>query len=113
MRTHTPHVEFLWWRGCPSADDALDRLRTELRAAGLDPQAVDVREIETQAGAQAEAFVGSPTIRIDGRDVQPPGEEPVGLSCRIYRARDGRVTALPEAALIREAVEEAIEGTER
>jgi hypothetical protein len=108
-----PRVEFLWWRGCPSADDALERLRSELGAAGLDPEGVDVREIETDAEAEAESFVGSPTIRIDGRDLQSPGDEPVGLTCRVYRTRDGRVTALPEAALIREAVEQAIEGAER
>jgi hypothetical protein len=107
-----PHVEFLWWRGCPSADDALERLRTELQAAGLDPEAVDVREIETEATAQAEEFVGSPTIRLDGRDVQPPGDEPAGLTCRVYATRDGRVTALPEAAILREAIEQAIEGGE-
>jgi hypothetical protein len=108
-----PHVEFLWWRGCPSADDALERLRAELHAAGLDPQAVEVREIDTAAAAAAEEFVGSPTIRLDGRDVQPPGDEPVGLTCRVYATHDGRVTALPEAAILREAIKQAIEGEER
>ena len=91
-------MEFLWWRGCPSADEALRRLRSELSAAGLDPSAVEVREIDTEAAAEAERFVGSPTIRIDGRDVQPPGDEPVGLTCRVYRLRDGRVSALPDPA---------------
>jgi hypothetical protein len=112
VSSQAPRVEFLWWRGCPSADDALKRLRSELDAAGLDPAAVEVREIETEAAAEAAEFVGSPTIRIDGRDVQPPRDQPVGLSCRVYVARDGRVTALPEAAVIREAVEQAIEGAE-
>ena len=113
MSTVAPHVEFLWWRGCPSKDDALERLRAELDAAGLDPQAVDVREIDTDAAARAEEFVGSPTIRVDGRDVQPPAGEPVGLTCRVYATSDGRVTALPEAAVLRKAIKQAIEGAER
>ena len=72
-----------------------------------------MREIDTEAEAVAQEFVGSPTIRLDGRDVQPPGDEPAGLTCRVYSTRDGRVTALPEAAILREAIEQAIEGGER
>ena len=41
------------------------------RAAGLDAEALDVREISTDADAEREEFVGSPTIRVDGHDVQP------------------------------------------
>ncbi len=110
MSGRVPAVEFLWWRGCPSADEALERLRAELGAAGLDPQAVSVREIDTQAAAEVERFVGSPTIRIDGRDVQPPRDQPLGLTCRVYRLRDGSVSAFPDPADVREALEDAIKG---
>ena len=48
--------------------------------------------------------MGSPTIRIDGEDLFPPGEEPAGLTCRIYRLRDGRVSPLPDPADLREAL---------
>lgn len=113
MSARAPVVELLWWRGCPSADDALERLRTEMSAVGLERDAVVVREVDTQAAAEREEFVGSPTIRIDGRDIQPPGEEPLGLTCRVYRLRDGRVSALPDASDIREALEQAIEGAKR
>jgi hypothetical protein len=105
-----PIVEFLWWRGCPSADEALERLRTELSAFGLDPHAVEVREVETEASAEAEGFVGSPTIRVDGRDVLQDQDEPVGLTCRVYRLRNGRISAFPDPADVREALEEAIKG---
>ena len=43
-----------------------------MEAAGLDPRAVALREVETDEDADAERFVGSPTIRIDGEDLQPP-----------------------------------------
>ena len=57
--------------------------------------------------AEREQFVGSPTIRIDGRDVQPPGSDPVGLTCRVYRRPDGRISALPDRADVREALARA------
>jgi hypothetical protein len=81
-------------------------------AAGLDPAGIEVREVDTESAAEQERFVGSPTIRIDGADVQPAGaDEPIGLTCRIYRLRDGRVSPLPDPADLREAIEQAMSAT--
>jgi hypothetical protein len=100
---------FLWWRGCPSWERALAELREQAAAAGVDPDAISVREIETEADAERELFRGSPTILVDGRDVQPPGpDEPVGLSCRVYRLRDGRFSPTPDPADVRDAIESAL-----
>jgi hypothetical protein len=100
-----PHVELLWWQGCPSWRRALAMLREQMGEAGLDPGSIEVREIDTEAAAEREGFVGSPTIRIDGADLQPPPEsEPPGLTCRIYRRRDGGVSPLPDPADLREAL---------
>jgi hypothetical protein len=51
-----------------------------------------------------ERFAGSPTIRIDGMDVQPSGEEPFGLTCRVYHRRDGRISPTPDPADVRDAL---------
>jgi hypothetical protein len=91
-------VELLFWAGCPSYPKALADLREALVETGLDPDCVIVREIASEIGAQAEEFVGSPTIRINGHDVQPPGDGPAGLTCRVYRRRDGRVSPTPDPA---------------
>ena len=100
-----PKIEFLWWSGCPSWDRALEELREAMTEVGLDPGSLDVREVESEADAEREGFVGSPTIRIDGRDVlQPPGDEPAGLTCRVYRLRDGRFSPTPDPADVREAL---------
>jgi hypothetical protein len=103
-------VELLWWRGCPSWEQARELIREEMEAAGLDPETLEVREVGSDADAERERFVGSPTIRIEGRDVQAPGGEPVGLTCRVYRQRDGRISPLPDREQIREALSEAIGG---
>ena len=104
-----PQVELLYWDGCPSHPRALSELRAAMAEAGLDPDTVLVREVDTDQRASRERFVGSPTIRIDGVDVIPPEEEePVGLTCRVYRARDGRIVPVPDPADVREALEAAL-----
>lgn len=105
MVEHVPRIELLWWEGCPSWEGALAELRAAMGEVGLDPGSVEVREVRTDAEAGGEEFVGSPTIRIDGEDVQPPGpDEPAGLTCRIYRLRDGRVSPTPDPADLRDAL---------
>jgi hypothetical protein len=110
MTDELPTVELLWWEGCPSWEQALSILREEMGALGLDPGAVQVREVRTDTDAEQEGFVGSPTIRIDGRDVQPTDGEPAGLTCRIYRLRDGRISPLPDRADLHGKLAQAIEG---
>jgi hypothetical protein len=100
-------VELLFWDGCPSHPQALADLRDALAEAGLEPGSVIVREITSETAAGEEGFVGSPTIRIDGVDVQPARGEPTGLTCRIYRRRDGRVSPTPDPADLREAIRAA------
>jgi hypothetical protein len=100
-----PRVELLWWEGCPSHPAARAQLEQAMVAAGLDPGALAVREVRSEGQAQAEGFVGSPTIRVDGRDVQPPApDEPAGLTCRVYRLRDGRPSPTPDPADLRDAL---------
>ena len=98
-------VEFLYWAGCPSHPEARELLEEVLRARGLDV-AINVREVHTQEEARELAFPGSPTIRVEGRDVDPAGaEELPSLSCRIYRLANGRVSPVPT----REQIEEALQ----
>ena len=106
----SPSVELLWWEGCPSTDGAVAMLREEMGALGLDPESIDIREIGTEADAEREAFVGSPTIRVDGDDVQAVPEEPIGLSCRVYRLADGRISPLPDRQQVRQTLLDAIKG---
>jgi hypothetical protein len=98
-------VELLWWEGCPSYPEAIAELRSLLREEGLDPDILELREIETDEQARRERFPGSPTIRLDGDDVVPPGEgEPYSLTCRVYRLSDGRYSATPDPEDVRAAI---------
>lgn len=103
-------MEFYWWRECPSWERALRRLRVAMEELGLDPDRIHVTEVTDEDDAERATFIGSPTIRVDGEDVQPPAAgEPVGLSCRIYRHRDGRITPLPDQDDVRDALRKAIQ----
>jgi hypothetical protein len=97
-------VEFLYWEGCPSYPEARELLEDVLRSQAGEVE-IRVREVETQEEAVELRFPGSPTIRIDGHDVDPAGaDEPPSLSCRIYHLPDGRVSPIPS----REQFEEAL-----
>jgi hypothetical protein len=101
-------VELLFWAGCPSHPAALADLRAAMQERGLDPGAVVVREVATDADAAGERFPGSPTIRVDGRDLVDAGDEPIGLACRVYRLRDGRISPTPDPADVRAALDRAL-----
>jgi hypothetical protein len=94
-------VELLWWEGCPSYPDARELLEEALEGRAE----VEMREVRTDEEAQALAFPGSPTIRVDGRDVDPAGASgPPSLSCRIYHLPDGRVSPVPSRQQLEEAL---------
>ncbi len=98
-------IKFYFFEGCPSHETALQRLRDQLSDFSVDTP-VEVIQVETEAAAEQHAFVGSPTIRINGQDIDPT---PIGaqfaLTCRPYRTEDGRITPLPSVKMIRTALE--------
>lgn len=97
-------IELLYWDGCPSYPEALELLERVLTEWGVAAD-VEVRELHSQEEAEALRFPGSPTILVDGRDVDQAGAEAQpSLSCRIYRLPDGRVSPVPS----REQLEEAL-----
>lgn len=83
-------VEMLHTEACPNAIEYLPRLR-ELVAGADITQPVRVRIITSSEQAMRERFLGSPTIRVNGLDVDPTAGQrrDYGLSCRLYTRPDG------------------------
>lgn len=100
----SPEVELLWWEGCPSTHRALEELRQVLDEAGLGGLEPRLRQIRSDQEAQQAGFVGSPTVRVDGADVVPIADQPLGLTCRVYRRRDGAISPTPDPQDLREAL---------
>ena len=95
-------IEVLYFEDCPNYLPTLDRLRTVLREEGVN---VDVQEVEVKDASAAEklGFIGSPTVRINGLDIDAAARSLVGggLVCRLYAG------GLPSETMIRAALREA------
>ena len=78
-------VEVLIFEGCPHLDVAMERVREA--ATRLDV-AADVRivRIENEEQAKELRFLGSPTVRVGGADVEPGAgqRDDYALQCRVY-----------------------------
>jgi hypothetical protein len=98
-------IELYFWEGCPSHPEAKALLQAVLDERGIrDP--IEMHEVHTYEEAVDLGFPGSPTIRIDGRDVDPAGaEEPPALTCRVYRLADGRASPVPSRQQLEEALQ--------
>lgn len=97
-------VELFYIAGCPNHRAAARLLRETLREWGLRDQVSEI-EVTDSARAMALSFPGSPTIRIDGKDIEPtaPSEQQVGLSCRTYLV-GGKLVGVPARETIRRAI---------
>ena len=97
-------VELLYFDGCPSYERLLPRLETlvDELAPGVE---VTLRRVESPEDAVRESFLGSPTVRVDGVDVDSGASEreDYGFECRLYRV-DGATSPLPPEEWIRQAL---------
>lgn len=97
-------VELLYFEGCPSHEPARALVESIAGDCGveIDLRLVDVPDDEAAA---RERFLGSPTIRVEGEDVEPGAERrrEFAHSCRVYRTPDG-VSGQPAAEWVRAAL---------
>ncbi|MBN2289304.1 MAG: DUF2703 domain-containing protein [Candidatus Glassbacteria bacterium] len=104
-------LQFLYYPDCPSHAQGLERLKKVLGGMGLDHQ-VEVTCVDSEEQARELNFIGSPTVLVDGEDIDPQGLEgqAPALTCRIYRLEDGRFSPLPSEQMILRALERAAAG---
>jgi hypothetical protein len=102
-----PRVEILYFGDCPNhaaARALVERIAAELQVE-TDTRLIEVDDPDAAVGLR---FLGSPTIRIDGHDVEPGADQrdDFTFGCRVYRGQGG-VSGQPEETWIREALEAA------
>lgn len=97
-------IEVLYVPNCPNHAVALERLREILPAGSFQKHVSEVLVRDTEM-AQSLKFPGSPTIRINGYDVEPQSEKTpsFGLMCRLYSDGSGA----PSQQKLRAAIEKA------
>jgi hypothetical protein len=100
-------VELLYFDDCPSYQALRPRVERLLADRGL-VEHLELVRIASMEEAQARRFLGSPTLRIDGRDVEPGADERTdfGMNCRLYPSEEGLRPA-PSDQLIAAALEGA------
>jgi hypothetical protein len=83
-------IDVLYFDGCRNHEALLPRLRELLERAHV-AGPIELVKVPDDDAAQSERFLGSPTLRVDGRDVEPGAElrTDFGLKCRLYRTEDG------------------------
>jgi hypothetical protein len=101
-----PRVELVVFEGCPNARAARELIDQVNASLALEPQ-VDVVVVPDAETAERARFLGSPTIRVDGRDIEPGAEDRTdyALACRVYETASG-VAGLPEEAWLRQALKQ-------
>jgi hypothetical protein len=99
-----PLVEVLYFDGCPNHHPAIALVERISRELGISPE-LRLVNVPDQQAAQQLRFVGSPTIRVAGVDVDPQTAERdnYALSCRIFRTEAG-VSGQPDERWVREAL---------
>lgn len=97
-------VEFLYFSGCPSWREALRNLEEVLGEERIEAAAAK-REITTGEEAVRHRFLGSPTILINGLDIDERARvaDTFQLGCRVYQTEEG-LTGIPTKEMIRRAV---------
>ncbi len=94
-------LEVLYFDGCPSHEALMPRLRYLMAQTGVDAP-IELKHVESVEAAERERFLGSPTLRVDGQDVDATAGERTdfGLKCRLYPSPDGLRGTVPDEYMV-------------
>lgn len=92
-------IEVLFVPGCPNHGPAVEGLREVLRSKAIDEPIHEIA-VTNEGMARSLKFPGSPTLRINGRDVESTTHQSYGLACRLYSGGTG----IPALEVIRRAI---------
>lgn len=100
-------IEILYIRGCPNHQSAVATVQQALSAERITAEIAQI-EISDSAMAEQTRFPGSPTIRVDGQDVEPGARSAstFGYCCRTYGGAEASA-GWPPLDVVRSALREA------
>ena len=100
-------VEVLVFEGCPHAGAAMALVR-EVAARLAPGSPVDLIDVDTAEKAATLGFLGSPSVRVDGEDLEGRSTSMGTLCCRTYAGEGVPPEWLVEAAILRALKPEGI-----
>ena len=94
----------LYFEGCPNYERTRDLVTRVAREERVIPEVRLVLVAGPDAAGEMR-FLGSPTVRVDGHDVEPGADErdQFQYACRIYRTETG-LSGQPDPGWIRAAL---------
>ena len=101
-------IEVLWFDGCPNHESSRAAVEQALASRGLDSALINSIRVDETTAVDVK-FPGSPTIRVDGQDIEPDFQDPgtYALSCRVYATSKG-LRGQPETTWIERAIDDAL-----
>ena len=94
-------IEILYVPGCPNYQPTFERIQAVLASETV-KTGIQGIPVTTEVEAKALLFPGSPTVRVNGEDVERHQSVP-SLACRLYENRSG----IPAENLLRVAISDA------
>jgi len=95
-------IEILYVPGCPNYQPTFERLQAVLASEAL-KVGIQGIPVTTEVEAKALLFPGSPTVRVNGEDVESHLKSGPSLACRLYENWSG----IPSEELLRVAISDA------
>jgi hypothetical protein len=100
-------IQVLYYYGCTSYERALEQLENAMKDEGIEDY-VEVVRVTNEAEAKKFRFLGSPTIQINGKDVEREARmrSNYGMRNRQYWSKAGQ-SGIPSDETVRAALREA------
>lgn len=100
-------IEVLIFDGCPNSESAEKLVREAVAELGIVAN-VEVVKVVDNEDAVVKRFLGSPSIRIDGKDLEVEEDEftQYSMRCRVYRQGESQ-SGVPSPDLLRAKISEA------
>jgi hypothetical protein len=94
-------VQVLYFDGCPNHAGLVPHLRELLDSRSVAAE-IELVRVDNADAAERERFLGSPTVRVDGEDVEPGAADrsDFGLKCRLFATPDGLQGTPPDEWII-------------
>jgi hypothetical protein len=104
---HDMKIEVLYFDGCPNHKPAVERVQQLVREERVSAEVLEVK-VSGASIAQKVGFLGSPSVRVNGLDVEAEARtaREYGMMCRTYSV-GGRREGLPSREMLRQAIREA------
>ena len=99
-------IRVLYFEGGPHHEPTSEQVRAVAARVSANIAVEDI-EVTTQDQAEELKFLGSPTVQVNGLDIEPGAGDgrPVEFACRIYRTDSG-MSGIPSMRWLEDALKE-------